>query len=68
MSTAVSGREKETRMARLVDRLLARMAPKATASAGCSNYYYCSKGLRYQRQCCLNEGCHTWVVGACGSP
>jgi hypothetical protein len=52
-------------MTRLVDRLLARVAPKATASAGCSNYYYCSGGKRYLRQCCLNEGCTTVVVGSC---
>jgi hypothetical protein len=55
-------------MTRLVDRLLARVAPKATASAGCSRYEYCSRGLRYLRMCCLNEGCNTSVIGACGSP
>ena len=52
-------------MTRLVDRLLARVAHKATASAGCSNYYYCSGGVRYLRQCCLNEGCTTVRVGTC---
>ena len=56
-------------MTRLIDRLLARVAPKATASAGCSSpYYYCKGGLLYMRVCCLNEGCNTSVVGACGSP
>ncbi|NDU72410.1 hypothetical protein GWI34_07190 [Actinomadura sp. DSM 109109] len=55
-------------MSRLIDRVLERVAPKATASAGCTNYYYCSRGLRYLRQCCLDQGCHTVVVGACGSP
>jgi hypothetical protein len=52
-------------MARLVDRLLARVAPKATAAAGCSNYYYCSSHNYYLRQCCLNEGCTTVRVGSC---
>ena len=52
-------------MARLVDRLLARVAPKATASAGCSNYYYCDRHNYYLRQCCLNEGCNTVRVGSC---
>ncbi|WP_433467071.1 hypothetical protein [Spirillospora sp. CA-128828] len=67
-STAVSGREKETRMARLVDRLVARMAPKATASAACKRtYYYCSGGLYYKKVCCDGQ-CRHYVVGACGSP
>ncbi|MEV5707127.1 hypothetical protein [Actinoallomurus sp. NPDC052274] len=55
-------------MTRLIDRFLARVAPKATVSAGCSNDRYCSGGLYYLRQCCLDEGCHTPVIGACGSP
>ncbi|MEV5749296.1 hypothetical protein AB0L00_15885 [Actinoallomurus sp. NPDC052308] len=55
-------------MTRLIDRLLARVAPKATASAGCSRSNYCYRGLYYLRVCCLNEGCNTAVVGACGSP
>ncbi|SNR41454.1 hypothetical protein [Actinomadura mexicana] len=54
-------------MARLVDRLLARVAPQATASAGCTNYYYCSGGLKYRKTCCDGQ-CHHYVVGACGSP
>ncbi|GAA2397550.1 hypothetical protein GCM10010191_00230 [Actinomadura vinacea] len=54
-------------MARLVDRLLARVAPKATASAGCKTTYYCSGGLKYKHVCCGRD-CRDHVIGACGSP
>lgn len=54
-------------MARLVDRALARLAPKATASAGCQVTYYCYQGLRYRKACCYGQ-CRHSVVGACGSP
>ncbi len=49
----------------LVDRLLARVAHKATVEAGCSNYYYCSNHVKYLRQCCLDQGCQTVKVGTC---
>ncbi|MCO6007793.1 hypothetical protein NE236_22705 [Actinoallomurus purpureus] len=54
-------------MTRLIDRLLARVAPKATASAGCITSYYCSGGLKYRKVCCDGQ-CRHYVVGACGSP
>ncbi|WP_165975549.1 hypothetical protein [Actinomadura rubrisoli] len=50
-------------MSRLADRLLARIAGKATADAGCSNYYFCKNHKQYLRQCCLDEGCHTVPTG-----
>ncbi|NDU77003.1 hypothetical protein GWI34_30950 [Actinomadura sp. DSM 109109] len=53
-------------MSRLVDRLLERVAPKATASAGCDTIKFCSQSILYARQCCVGKGCRTWVVGACG--
>ncbi|MCA2222748.1 hypothetical protein [Nonomuraea aurantiaca] len=49
----------------LVDRLLTRVAHKVTVEAGCSNYYYCSGGIKYLRQCCLDQGCQTVKVGKC---
>ncbi|MGI5321232.1 hypothetical protein [Actinomadura nitritigenes] len=46
-------------MNRLVDRILDRIAPKATASA-CSGGYFCNaaghSGYWY-RFCCLDSGC-----------
>ncbi|GGT68907.1 MULTISPECIES: hypothetical protein [Actinomadura] len=53
-------------MSRLVDRLLERVAPKATASAGCSYSNYCYRTLYMRRMCCLDQGCQSWVIGACG--
>ena len=52
-------------MNRLIDRLLARVAHKTTVHAGCSNYYYCSGGYKWLRQCCLDEGCTYNKVGTC---
>ncbi|MEV6150530.1 hypothetical protein AB0L53_09325 [Nonomuraea sp. NPDC052129] len=49
----------------LVDRLLTRVAHKVTVEAGCSNYYYCKDGVKYLRQCCLDQGCQTVKVGKC---
>ncbi|MBO3748316.1 hypothetical protein J5X84_19760 [Streptosporangiaceae bacterium NEAU-GS5] len=41
-------------VSRLADNLLARVAPKAQASAGCTYQWYlcyCSGGLRYSQKC-----------------
>lgn len=54
-------------MSRLVDRLLARVAPKATASAACKTYYYCSQSIYYKKVCCDGQ-CRHYVIGACGAP
>ncbi|NUW42146.1 hypothetical protein [Nonomuraea rhodomycinica] len=48
-----------------VDRLLARVARKATVEAGCSYTYYCSGAIMYQRMCCLDQGCQITRVGMC---
>ena len=52
-------------MWRLVDRVLTRIAGKATADAGCSRYYYCKNHTRMLRVCCKDEGCQYIVVGQC---
>jgi hypothetical protein len=51
--------EREKTVNRLVDRILDRIAPKATASA-CSGGYFCNAGGHpgyWYRFCCLDSGC-----------
>ncbi len=59
---------------RLADRMLAFVAPKTQASAGCTYEWYtcyCSGGLRYAKQCmysCPGVPNHCYsctVVGTC---
>jgi hypothetical protein len=52
-------------MNRLIDRIIARVAPKATASA-CSSSYYCVGRNLYYRFCCPQGGCQITYVGFCG--
>ncbi|MDL4777148.1 MULTISPECIES: hypothetical protein [Thermomonosporaceae] len=52
-------------MTRLTDRLLGRLARTTTVDAGCSNVYYCEKGIKYLRACCLDQGCQIVKVGKC---
>ncbi|MET7338249.1 hypothetical protein [Nonomuraea sp. NPDC005650] len=49
----------------LVDRLLARVAHKATVEAGCSYRYYCIGNYMYQEMCCLDQPCQVTKVGKC---
>ena len=59
-------------MLRIVDRVVARLVPRATAAAGCSSYTYCGpcgaigKMRVIVRTCCLNEGCG-YSYSYCGS-
>ena len=59
---------------KMADRVLARVAPKVEASAGCSYVWYtcyCSGGLRYAKKCmfgCSGVPNHCYscqVVGTC---
>ncbi|MFC4912497.1 hypothetical protein [Actinomadura gamaensis] len=55
-------------MSRLVDRVLDRIVPKASASA-CSGTYFCNanghSGYWY-RFCCLDSGCQwTFIRSSC---
>lgn len=59
---------------KMADRVLARVAPKVEASAGCSYVWYtcyCSGGLRYAKRCmfgCSGVPNHCYscqVVGTC---
>jgi hypothetical protein len=59
---------------RVADRLLAKVAPRVDASAGCSYVWeicYCSGGLRYGRRCmrgCSGVPNHCYpctVMGGC---
>ncbi|GCD95987.1 hypothetical protein [Embleya hyalina] len=53
-------------MMRLADRLLNRVAKKATVEAGCSTRTWCSGGVAYMKVCCYNEGCgDTTAIGRC---
>lgn len=52
-------------MSRIADRLLARVAPKVSVAAGCSYYTHCSGGVKYNRVCCLDEGCTEVKIGTC---
>lgn len=58
-------------MFRLIDRVVSRLVPQATAAAGCSTVTYCGgcgvtgKMRVIVRTCCLNEGC-TYSYGVCG--
>lgn len=50
----------------LVDRLLARVAPKVTVEAACSRSYVCRNGTKYLIVCCKDEGCQSPIrVGTC---
>lgn len=54
----------------ILDRVLARFVPTATASAACTKSRYCSdcgqnKFRWVTRTCCLNEGC-TYAYATCG--
>lgn len=52
-------------MIRIVDRLLERIVPKATASA-CSGRDICLGGITFWRWCCPNTGCeYTYVHQGC---
>jgi hypothetical protein len=53
-------------MSRLIDRIIDRVAPKATASA-CSSTNFCSGRNFLNRFCCPQTGCTTTVIGFCGT-
>jgi hypothetical protein len=52
-------------MFRIVDRLLERIVPKATASA-CSGRDICLGGITFWRYCCPTTGCeYTYIHQGC---
>ena len=54
-------------MSRLIDRMIERIAPKATASA-CSGSYFCNAAGHpgyWYRFCCPGSGCQWTKVGSC---
>jgi hypothetical protein len=56
---------KEKAVIRIVDRLLERIVPKATASA-CSGTYVCLSGILFWRYCCPQSGCeYSYVRTGC---
>jgi hypothetical protein len=52
-------------MSRLIDRIIDRVAPKATASA-CTSINYCAGKNLINRFCCPQTGCTFTVIGRCG--
>jgi hypothetical protein len=63
---------KEFMMLQVIDRVVARLVPRAVAFAGCSQRTICLQcvGAHYYpvtQICCLGEGCHTISTGRCGS-
>lgn len=49
---------------RLIDRVIERIAPRATASA-CSKGFECISHVRYFYFCCIQGGCQYTRVGSC---
>ncbi|WP_187438197.1 hypothetical protein [Actinomadura decatromicini] len=44
-------------MPRIADKLLTRIAGKATVAASCTTTTYCISNHIVYRTCCLNQGC-----------
>lgn len=51
-------------MARIIDRLLERVVPKATASA-CAGWYSCTNGQYRWNYCCPDTGCQSYYITYC---